>query len=108
MKYWKGNDKDHVVHENFDREAFMHAGRNIPNHYQIWIPKWSCGIYGVGKWLERGKEQTHSKCPRCLTANEKADYVIHCQHKDATSWWNQGIEEIKEWMYTHKAIPGLD
>ena len=33
--------------------------------------------------------------------------MIHCQHTDATLCWDQGIEEIKEWMYTYNTIPGL-
>ena len=55
----------------------------------------SCGSCGVGKWLEGWKEQTYSKCSRCLTANETVDHVIHCQHNDATLCWDQGREEIK-------------
>ena len=107
LNYWKKHGKHHVTHDEFDREAFTHANRNIPIHHQIWLPKWSCGICGVGKWLECWKEQTHSKCPRCLTDNETVEHVVHCKHEDATLCWNQGIEEIKEWMYTHNAIPGL-
>ena len=52
-------------------------------------------------------DQTHSKCCRCLTDNETVDYFVCCQHEDATLCWNIGIEEIREWMANHNAIPGL-
>ena len=95
LRYWIDHGKEFLGHEEFDKETFIHAGRNIQLQYQIWILKWSCGICGVGKWLECWKEQTHSKCPRCLTANETVDHVIHCQHNNATLCWDQDIEEIK-------------
>ena len=106
LQYWDEQGKQ-VAHEDFDKVAFTHAARNIPLHLQTWITKWSCGICGVGKWLERWKDQNHSKCPRCLTDNETVDHVVRCQHEDATLCWNTGIEEIREWMMTHNAIPGL-
>ena len=106
LQYWHDHDKP-VRHESFDMEVFTHAARNVPLHQQRWLSKWSCGICGVGKWLERWKDQNHSKCPRCLTDNETVEHVIHCQHEDATLNWNTGIEEIQEWMRTHNAIPGL-
>ena len=33
--------------------------------------------------------------------------MVRCQHADATLCWNTGIEEIREWMTTNNAIPGL-
>ena len=35
------------------------------------------------------------------------EHVVHCKHHDATLTWDQGIEEIREWMINHSAIPGL-
>ena len=106
LHYWKEQGKQ-VDNDNFDKLAFTHAARNIPIYLQTWITKWSSGICGVGKWLERWKDQPHSKCPRCLTDNETVEHVIHCQHEDATLCWNTGIEEIRDWMMTHNALPGL-
>ena len=106
LQYWEENNKQ-VYHENSDMAAFHHAAKNIPLHLQRWITKWSCGICGVGKWLERWKEQPHSKCPRCLTNNETVDHVIHCQHQEATLCWNTGIEGIRTWMSLNNSIPGL-
>ena len=94
LKYWSEHRKEFVLNDNFDQESFLHAGRNITQQHQLWLPKWSCGICGVGKWLERWKEQTHSKCPRCLQDNETVEHVVHCQHEDATLTWDQGIEKI--------------
>jgi len=107
LNYWKTHGKAFLDQEGFDKELFLHAGRNAPIHQQIWLPKWSCGICGVGKWLERWKDQNHSKCPRCFTDNETVNHVIQCRHPDATLVWTQGIEEIKEWMMINNAIPGL-
>ena len=95
------------MHEEFDMKVFKHAARNTPLHLRLWLSKWSCGICGVGKWLERWNDQNRSKCPRCLTDNETVEHVVHCQHTDATLCWNTGIEEIQEWMMNHNAIPGL-
>ena len=53
------------------------------------------------------KEQTHSKCPRCLTDNETVEHVVRCRHEDATLSWDKGIEEIETWMLNHNSIPGL-
>ena len=105
-EYWHEQGRP-VRHEGFDEEVFTHAARNVPVHRQRWLSKWSCGICGVGKWLERWKDQSHSKCPRCLTDNEDVEHVILCQHEDATLCWNSGIEEIQNWMRNHNAIPGL-
>ena len=107
MNYWKTHGKAFLDQEGFDKELFLHAGRNAPIHQQIWLPKWSCGICGVGKWLERWKDQNHSKCPRCFTDNETVNHVIQCRHPDATLVWTQGIEEIKEWMMLNNAISDL-
>ena len=49
----------------------------------------------------------HSKCPRCLTDDESVNHVIRCQHKDATSCWNTSSEDIRMWMSSNNAIPGL-
>ena len=106
IQYWKQHNKP-IQDNQFDMEVFTHAARNVPLYQQRWLTKWTCGICGVGKWLERWKEQSHSKCPRCLTDNETVDHVILCQHDSATLCWNTGIEELQEWMRTHNAIPGL-
>ena len=106
MQYWEINDKK-VRHEDSDIDAFTHAARNVPSHLQRWITKWACGICGVSKWLERWKEQPHSKCPRCLTDNETVDHVIHCLQPDATLCWDTGIESIQMWMSCNNSIPGL-
>ena len=106
LHYWRESETFGHRHE-FDKEVLTHAARNIPIQLQIWLPKWTSGICGVGKWLARWKDQNHSKCPRCLTDNETVDHVIHCQHEDASLTWNSGIEDIKEWMINHNAIPGL-
>ena len=55
LHYWSEQGKQ-VAHEEFDKTAFMHAAKNIPIQLQIWITKWSSGICGVGKWLERWKD----------------------------------------------------
>ena len=96
-----------MYNDEFDTEAFYHAGRNIPMNLQLWLPKWSCGICGVGKWLERWKDQIHSKCPGYLQNNETVEHVVHCQYEDATLSWTQGIEDLQTWMVDHSAIPGL-
>ena len=106
LDYWHTQGRP-VRHEDFDKEVFIHAGRNVSIHRQRWLSKWSCGMCGVGKWLERWGDQSHSKCPRCLTDNEDVEHVLLCQHEDATLCWTSGIEEIQEWMRTHNAIPGL-
>ena len=94
LDYWYSQDRP-VRHEHFDKDVFLHAGRNAPINRQRWLTKWSSGICGVGKWLERRKDQTHSKCPRCLTDNEDVEHVILCRHEDATLCWTSGIEEIQ-------------
>ena len=95
LQYWHDHNKQ-TMHDEFDVKVFKHAARNTPLHLRLWLSKWSCGICGVGKWLERWKDQNHSKCPRCLTDNETVEHVVHCQHTDATLCWNTGIEQIQE------------
>ena len=62
---------------------------------------------GVGKWLQRWKEQTHSKCPRCLTDNETAEHVVSCPHADASLIWTTGVADIRDWMHSNDAALGL-
>ena len=106
LQYWHDHGKP-VQEETFDTAVFTHAAKNVPLRHQRWISKWSCGICGVGKWLERWKDQNHSKCPRCLTDNETVEHVVHCRHDDAELCWSTGIEEIQEWMRNNNALPGL-
>lgn len=106
MKYWKIKHPQ-IEDEDFDMSTFMHASKNVPTWQRRWLSKWSCGMCGVGRMLKRWKEQTHSKCPRCLTDNETVNHVIRCQHVDATLCWNTNLEDLREWMLTNHAIPGL-
>ena len=62
---------------------------------------------GVGKWLQRWKEQSHSKCPRCLKDDKTVHHVVHCLHPDATLLWSTGIEDIEKWISANDGIPGL-
>ena len=71
------------------------------------MSKWSCGILGVGKFLERWKEQNHSKCPRCLTDDETVDHIIHCWYQDVTLCWSTGFEVLKKWILIQHSSPGL-
>ena len=106
LEYWKHHGKP-IDNPNISIETFHHAASNIPCYLRLWITKWSSGICGVGKWMLIWKEQTHSKCPRCLANDETVDHVIHCQHPDAIDCWNTGIEDIQNWMGKHYSIPGL-
>ena len=83
ITYWQEQEKP-VIRDDFDMEVFTHAAQNVPIHKQRWTTKWLCGMCGVRKWLERWKDQNHSKCPRCLTDNESVEHVVHCRHEDAT------------------------
>lgn len=104
--YWQHKGKK-VTHEDCDRKAFNHASQNTSQGFARWNTKWQCGICGVGKWLERWKDQKHLKCPRCLQDNETVEHVLSCQHPDATLCWNSSIKDLRVWMDDHHAIPGL-
>ena len=106
MNYWQHKGKK-VEDPNFDAKAFRHTSRNMKLGLARWAAKWHSGICGVGKWLERWKEQEHSKCPRCLQSGETVEHVLQCQHEDATQVWNSGLEELRMWILSNNAIPEL-
>ena len=106
IKYWVSQRKD-INHRFVHKESFLHAARNVPLWQRRWLSKWSSGICGVGKWLQRWKDQPHSKCLRCQTNNETVSHVIHCPHIDAAFVWATGVAELREWLDSNDASPGL-
>ena len=106
ISYWASKGKN-IQQRHVNTATFLHAARNVPLWQRRWITKWSSGICGVGKWLHRWKDQTHSKCPRCQTDNETVEHVIHCKHVDATLIWATGVAELREWMESNDGAPDL-
>lgn len=106
LEYWQIHEKQ-VRNEDVDMEVFHHAARNLSPYRRRWLTKWSTGICGVGKWLQRWKEQPHSNCPLCLTTNETVEHVLHCPHESATICWTTSIEELREWIHSNHGIPGF-
>ena len=106
LRYWNTKHKK-IQHYDTDLEAFTHAARNVPLWQHRWLSKWQCVMCGVGRWLERWKDQPHSKCPRCLTVDETVDHVIHCPHASAALCLHTSVEEMRAWMVKHHSYPGL-
>ena len=106
LKFWDTHDKQ-VYHPFSDLSVLEHASNNTPIWQRRWLTKWSHGMCGVGKWLRRWGEQTHSKCPRCLTDNETVQHVICCPQEEASLLWSTGIQDIKKWIISSQGAPGL-
>ena len=65
---------------------------------QRWLSKWTTGICGVGKWLQRWKWQEHSDCPRCGQQNEDVQHVLLCNEISATTLWESLLSDLDQWL----------
>ena len=105
-RYWVKHGRP--IHDvRVDMEALQHATKNTPTWNKRWLSKWQSGICGVGKHLQRWREQNHSRCPRCQTENETVMHVMQCQHEDAVNLWTTGVVGIEKWMSKNHSLPGL-
>ena len=104
--YWNSKGM-HINYESPTTDILTHATNNSPLWQHRWLSKWFSGMCGVGRWLYRWKEQSHSKCPRCLTDDETVNHVIHCQHEDAANLWETGIEDICDWIDNNNGLVGM-
>jgi hypothetical protein len=64
---------------------------------QRWIAKHATGICGVRLMMKQMGKATTAGCPRC-DETETAEHVWRCQDTAATAIWQDGIQEIRDWM----------
>lgn len=64
QQHWlhKGKLKE-VNDERIDNSAFNHALSSTPQHKRVWLAKWNSVFCGMGKHLDRWRDQTRSMCP---------------------------------------------
>ena len=79
----------------------------LPLYKQVWLSKWTTGICGVGKWLQRWKWQPHSDCPRCGQPDEDVTHVLLCNEITATSLWTSSIADLEEWLELNDCEPDM-
>ena len=82
LKYWSQHNRD-ISNALTDKTVFQNTAKNITKWQRWRLSKWSCGMCGFIKWLERWKYHNNSNLPRCLTDNETVEQVIQCPHQHA-------------------------
>ena len=106
FKYWSSHNRE-TSSEITDMSVFQHAKTNPPIWQRQWMPKWSCDMCGVGKWLKCWKEQKHYKWHRCLKDNKTVNQNIHYMRQEAALFCSTGLEDIKEWIIRQYSYPVL-
>ena len=107
LKYWIDKGKLFIKHPSADLSAFQYAVRNIPPKQKVQITKWMAGIYRVGKWLERQRDQLHSRCSHCSQSGEDVAHIITYSHSSVVLSQKVYMKEIQIWLQEYNALDNL-
>jgi hypothetical protein len=94
--YWEKKLGSRICNE-IDWETVAKINKAIGPQKQRWLSKHATGICGVRKMMQQMGKATSAVCPRCNEV-ETAEHVWRCQAPEATDIWQEGMQEIHEWM----------
>jgi hypothetical protein len=83
--------------EDIDWDVVARVNKAIGPAKQRWLAKHATGICGVRKMMHQMGKSTSAVCPRCDEV-ETAEHVWRCQNQEANEIWQNGLQEISQWM----------
>ena len=86
-------------------EACGSAAKLLGVGLRFWKTKHVAGIFANGKFMERWKFWSHSKCPRCQESDEDASHVIRCPV--VTPLWPLAIAPLTAWLVKAETPPDI-
>lgn len=104
-EYWHTHQVDQSLHSSVYWEAVGMAQRSLPWSRRCSKLKRVTGMLGVGKFMQRWNQQSHSKCPRCGDSPEDMEHVLTCPKADAH--WNAAWSTFCNWAGKNPSSPGV-
>ena len=80
--------------------------KHLPLKNRRWVTKHASHQCAVGTTMAKWNFQDTAKCPRC-NEDETTTHVYQCKSHQATTQWNESIQQLETWLTDQQTNPKL-